>query len=229
MTVGTIYTFKEISKIPNCSCIYVIRNTVNTKEYVGKTQALRKRLIKHLSSHVKGESILYKAMLKHGLDNFLIEVLEDTVAKEHGSSYEREIYNIKLRSTMAPAGYNMTGGGEGMLGWKMSEETKAKKRAIAATNPSYVQKFKEFIKQPRSAEHRQAISLANKKPKLLKRYGADAPSSKAVLLFEKDSLTPRYFTTQKDLALYLGVDKTSVGNWLQGKGCSIPGIAVASA
>ncbi len=226
----SLFDLCDTSKMSNIPCIYVIRNTVNGKEYVGKTGRLKRRMQKHLSVSPTAEQILYRAIRKYGVDSFVIEVLEVLNAPTEDKSilFDKEIYNIRLRKSLAPLGYNMTEGGEGMKGHKPSERTLENKRALAATNPDNVRKFKEFIRQPKSEEHKLAIGLANSKPKKVKRFGENAPSSKAVLLFEKDALVCRYFPTQKDLAAYLEVDKTSVGNWLKGKGCSIPNIALAS-
>lgn len=226
--VGTLYSLLDTKSLLNCSCVYVIRNTVNGKEYVGKTHQLRRRVQSHISSSECKESILYKAIRKYGIENFDLEILE-LIPLDRKVSGDREIHHIRLRGTLAPAGYNMTEGGEGALGRKHSEEHKLRMKAIAAANPERIQKFREFAKKPKTDSHKLAIGLANSKPKLIKRYGEQAPCRKAVLLFEKDDLISKFFTTQKDLATYLGVDKTSISNWLKGKGCSIANIVVTSA
>lgn len=96
-------------------CIYVIRNAVDDKVYVGKTENtdLGIRWSKHKSLVVTGKGYyLHKAMRKHGLDNFTIEHIGDAYSKDALEIMETAIISL-LNSTDDVFGYNMTHGGEG--------------------------------------------------------------------------------------------------------------------
>lgn len=85
--------------------IYRITNTVNNKFYIGKTtKSLEERFLRHKANHKHGKTYLYKAMRKHGVENFKIEALELTEDLD-----ARERFWI---SELAPE-YNMTAGGDG--------------------------------------------------------------------------------------------------------------------
>lgn len=87
------------------SFIYKITNTINSKFYIGKTtKTILHRFNGHKRDHTKKNTYLYKSMSKYGVDNFIVEQIEETDFPN-----EREIYWIaKLKPH-----YNMTIGGDG--------------------------------------------------------------------------------------------------------------------
>lgn len=90
--------------------IYQIRNNINGKIYIGKTESsIEKRFQEHCRDSRK-ENInrpLYAAMRKYGVEHFCISLLEETDNPE-----ERERYWIELLGTFKN-GYNATMGGDG--------------------------------------------------------------------------------------------------------------------
>jgi group I intron endonuclease len=107
--------------------IYKITNAVNGKIYVGQTvQDPRRRwaLHKYESKH-RQDRPLYRSMRKHGLDKFVMEVLEVPPLDSPKTLLDsREVYWIKELNSMSPNGYNLTSGGDGKF--YLSEETKAR-------------------------------------------------------------------------------------------------------
>ena len=93
--------------------IYKITNVVNNKVYIGlTTTSLKKRWYAHIRDSKKSEKHLYAAMRKYGLDNFKIEVIDDT-AKDMQELGKLERKYIKLYNSTDPNyGYNITYGGE---------------------------------------------------------------------------------------------------------------------
>ena len=87
--------------------IYIIRNTVNQKVYIGQTKdTIVRRFGKHLSSC---QYVIGKAIRKHGSHNFYVEMLEEVNIDKLN---EREMYWINLfNSTNNKFGYNMSIGG----------------------------------------------------------------------------------------------------------------------
>jgi group I intron endonuclease len=100
--------------------IYKIVNKINGKVYVGQTrQILQKRIAFHVWHN---ETPIQKALNKYGINNFTITIIDDAGSREVLN--EKEQYWIKELNCMAPNGYNLTAGGEGLL--YPSEETRRK-------------------------------------------------------------------------------------------------------
>ena len=91
--------------------LYIIRNTVNDKVYIGKTyKNIDKRFAQHKNDMNKFASYkFYKAMKKHGVDKFYIEFIGKF---EEGILEEKEIEYI-ARYDSFHNGYNSTLGGDG--------------------------------------------------------------------------------------------------------------------
>ena len=91
--------------------IYIIRNKVNNKVYVGQTTvSIKLRFQNHLSAARCGKDyVIGKAIRKYGEENFYVELLEECLASELN---EREIYWITFyNATDNKFGYNMSLGG----------------------------------------------------------------------------------------------------------------------
>ena len=91
--------------------IYIIRNTVNDKVYVGQTHvSIKLRFQNHLSAARRGlDYVIGKAIRKYGEDKFYVELLEECLVEELN---EREQYWISFfRATDNRFGYNMSIGG----------------------------------------------------------------------------------------------------------------------
>lgn len=90
--------------------IYKIQNKLNGKLYIGKTcTTIANRWNHHLDSYSKKDWHLYRAMRKYGIENFIIEPIEQC---PDSLLNEREIYWIEKLNTFY-TGYNETLGGEG--------------------------------------------------------------------------------------------------------------------
>lgn len=116
------------------SGIYLIKNKINNKIYVGQSIDVKKRIGAHLS-YLRGNKhnnpYLQKAFNKYGEDNFEFVVLEFCKIDELD---EKEIHYIeKYNSLDYNVGYNLEGGGN--LGKVISEVTRLKK--CGPNNPMY--------------------------------------------------------------------------------------------
>lgn len=91
--------------------IYKIENKVNGKIYIGKSSDITARFAAHRrgSEEANPTKVLYKALKKYGLDNFIFEIIETTDSENW---IEREIYHINNLKSMVPNGYNMIEGGD---------------------------------------------------------------------------------------------------------------------
>ena len=90
--------------------IYIIKNTVNSKVYIGQTKvSVETRWKEHLRHAQYGDQVINRAMKKYGVDKFYIETLEICTLDVID---EREMYYIDLYdSTNKSKGYNVSIGG----------------------------------------------------------------------------------------------------------------------
>lgn len=95
------------------SYIYKITNKVNQKIYIGKTsKTVAERWNEHLMQYncIRNEKRpLYSAMRKYGVENFIIDIVEEC---SYEIENEREIYWIAYYNSYHN-GYNATHGGDG--------------------------------------------------------------------------------------------------------------------
>lgn len=87
---GLIYTENK-----NKSGVYLWRNLINGKCYIGSSKNLRDRFYKYYSLHylIKINMAICKALLKYGYSNFSLEILEYC---EPSECFEKENYYLKL-------------------------------------------------------------------------------------------------------------------------------------
>jgi group I intron endonuclease len=129
--------------------IYIVTNIVNAMQYVGVTNNLDRRWSQHRS--MNGTSrYLHAAIKKHGIENFVFTHVATAFDLENAFQIEKIL--ISEHKTKSPDGYNLTDGGEGCYGYKVSEETRAKMREARAKQ----------IQTPEANEKRRKAMLGNK-------------------------------------------------------------------
>lgn len=90
--------------------IYIIKNDINNKVYIGQSKNVRERWLKHLSnSNRRNNQIISKAIKKYGREHFWYEIIECGVEDYN----EREKYWIQYFNSTIPNGYNVSLGGDG--------------------------------------------------------------------------------------------------------------------
>ncbi len=156
--------------------VYVLKNRLNGKVYVGQTmKPFEQRLWHHI--HNKKPSIIGRAVLKHGLENFDVSINE--APEELLDNLECSL--ISLFGSMAPNGYNFDSGGHenkhasDITRKKMSDLRKGKRPAgLTFAGKKHSEKTKSMISEaqigeknhaygkPRSLEARRKISEAFK-------------------------------------------------------------------
>ncbi len=96
--------------------IYIIKNSVNSKVYIGQAKNAAERWLSHIynakyeAKTNKEVQIIHKAIMKYGIDKFHYEILEYQVENYD----EREIYWINYYNSRVPNGYNVAVGGKGI-------------------------------------------------------------------------------------------------------------------
>ena len=118
------------------NCIYLITNKINGKIYIGKHST------DNLDDGYMGSGLLIKkAIQKCGIENFTKEYLAFCDTEEKLNWLEKfYIKKYKAREV----GYNLTDGGDGHLGFIMSEETKEK---ISKSHKGITSPFKGIARQ----------------------------------------------------------------------------------
>lgn len=158
--------------------IYMLRNRINGKAYVGQTiQSIEYRWSQHKSDAGRGgRNYLHRAIRLYGADNFELATL--ATATTLAELNELEEYHIRAQGTLSPNGYNLKTGGDR---WQFTQEVKdkislakkGKKRSpesiakfvLARTgqknSPEHIAKTAAWHRgRKRSPETRQKISLA---------------------------------------------------------------------
>ena len=108
--------------------IYLIRNTINGKCYIGQTtlDAIKERIPRHLHGH--GSLLVARAIAKYGKDTFTFEILHDGIINEFLNHLEIEA--IKEYNSFIPNGYNLTSGGEGITTFESPEGRNLRKNKL---------------------------------------------------------------------------------------------------
>ena len=131
--------------------VYLLRNKLNGKCYVGQTCDFERRMAEHEYEAKSGSSFkIHQAIRKYGMENFDTEILhscqgEEQVVLEELNSLE--IYYIRKFNSFFD-GYNMTEGSRGALGLHHTEEARQK-----------ISKARSGLTL--SEEHKAAISRSN--------------------------------------------------------------------
>jgi len=112
--------------------IYVIRNLVNEKVYLGKTtRSVQARWSGHLKEARAGSNrALCAAIRKYGAESFALSVWICALASADLDSLEKEAIRL-FDSTNPRLGYNQTIGGEGSNGFQGRKHSAATKKLIS--------------------------------------------------------------------------------------------------
>lgn len=160
--------------------VYKIINNLSGKIYIGKTNNLELRWKNHIKVARGGKEsysihfqAIHAAIKKYSENNFTLSII-----KECDSELESLQEEIKIISDMKQSGiklYNLTNGGEGLLGYKHTDSAKNKISNYLRTrqltdqnklNMSNAQterwKTRSRIGKPCSNETKLQISIANK-------------------------------------------------------------------
>ena len=140
--------------------VYLLVDGTNDFEYVGQTtQTVEERF----KQHAKDDYYIGRAIRAHGAENFDTAILKECASKEELDLWEKHF--IKSRNTKAPNGYNLTDGGEGIVGLERSPEHCAKLSASKKGKPLSLDHCKKIAMAlsgvPKSPEHVAKVATAN--------------------------------------------------------------------
>lgn len=118
--------------------VYQIKNNINSKAYIGGSNDIEDRWKAHIYEasrpNTLKHSLIHKAIYKYGIENFIFSIIEET--SSYKETMTQEIYWIAFYKTNVcrygkEFGYNLTDGGDGVLGHVQSQETIEKIRTAA--------------------------------------------------------------------------------------------------
>lgn len=209
---------------PNATTsVYLHRNKINGKVYVGITSDVRRRW-RGDGLYYKGNEHFYRAIQKYGWSNFEHAVLFEGLTRDEAC--EKEVELIALYNATDPNfGYNKSAGGEKTtLGLKFSEYTKrliGKKAKERLSSPEKHPMFgKHFSKESRAKmskahkgkvlteEHRAHISKAQRG----KFAGAENPMAKKVICLDCGTV----FDTLTAAGEFAGVSRVAIQRCCKG-------------
>ena len=180
--------------------IYKIESRLDGKIYVGQTQ---RTLKERISEHMRGgrrRSYIDRAIKTHGIENFIVEVIEECSTVEELN--EREMFWIRELNSRYPNGYNLTSGGNGR---NVTDE--------ARKNMSKAQIGHVVLE-----ETRRKISLANSgknhvvSEETRKKMSARSAVKNAVRCIERGLIFDSVTAASKWLGLERGTIRTSCKN-----------------
>jgi group I intron endonuclease len=177
--------------------IYLIKNMINNKVYIGQTiTSLNNRRNGHIADSRRGKNTkISRALKKYGENNFIFGELVS--CNNSDELNEMELYFINIyKSTEDDYGYNLRIGGE--CGFKVSEETKKKisigsKRAAqrARDNGGYWLSGKKCSEERKKYLRERLTSELN-------------PKNRPVLMYDKDGNFIKRFHSARESARCLG-------------------------
>lgn len=167
--------------------LYKITNKINNKIYIGQTINVSNRWTDHkiAAKNNKPTQIIHHALIKHGLENFIFEVIASCLTQEDANDTEAlliEQYNSYISNG---CGYNVTLGGANA---SKTEEWKQKvsehHKQYYAEHPELIEKLQEDFQKWRQ-ENPEALKGENSP-----RFGKPPPQASIDALVNYCKTTP---------------------------------------
>ena len=119
--------------------IYKITNKINNKSYIGQSVDIAARWSQYYnpSTEAKEHSVIIKAIVKYGIENFIFDIIEKCSIEQLN---DREIYWIAFYQTYGD-GYNQTPGGDHNIG-ESNPNAKVTEQDVAFIRKIYDSKTK---------------------------------------------------------------------------------------
>ena len=202
-------------------CVYVHTNMINGKKYVGITCDTKRRW--NNGWGYQRNPRFWSAIKHYGWNNFKHEILVENLSFEEATQLEQE-YIVALDSKNH--GYNMTDGGEGFKGGKLSEESKQKlsEKAKGRKLSEEAKKKLSIIRRGKSSV-RKGTKLTNKQKQNisdgLTKYFSNKENRKkrqernsTKMLMQYDGII---YPSINELARFLGETSDTVFGYISGK------------
>lgn len=227
--------------------VYVHINKTNNKKYVGITSCPVKTRWKNGYGYSK-ELPIGRAIAKYGWDGFEHIILYENMTEDEAK--EKEVELIKRWQTQNDTyGYNICAGGNGVVGWHPSDETRRKiseaaKNRCGEKNPNHGHRWTEEARKKAAVKHmRDNLSdetLKRMSDAAIGRNGANNPfygchhteqvrqflsqlRMRPVNQYTKDGVLIKRHRSIKDAAKDTCGSRVGISNCCRGKTCSSGG------
>lgn len=200
--------------------IYIITNIYNSKVYIGQTIDYSRRIKEHLYYKKRSHNpYIENAIIKYGINNFTHKVLfkfsceNSNIFRKILDSMEK-YYIAKYKSNSPNRGYNLTSGGGGMSGYKITEAHRENLRKShigwvpTEETRKRMSKAQKGLKKPMSDKGRSNISKSHLgKPSLRKRKICqyDKNTLKLIKVWDSISEAVKYFNGKSDAPLIMAI------------------------
>ncbi len=201
---------------PMAGHVYIIKNTVNSKVYVGQT--IVDILIRFEQHCCKTSNCvaLRNAIMKHGRENFKIESVFQSDSLEELNKREKEL--IEELKSLSPNGYNLRTGGDR---FSLSDETRKKMSKSKLGVPKSEETKRRMseawkgVPKPKSLEWRenQSIKMTGKKHSSESKRKMSNAKKKKVICNETGIVYPSIF----EAAFAIGCHHDNLKRHLSGK------------
>lgn len=209
--------------------IYLLRNKITNKEYIGQTiRSIDSRLYQHVSRSKINKTHIANSINKYGIKNFDCFILD--VCQTQEELDKKEIELIQYYSTLSPNGYNLDLGGKGgkkspEACKRMSDGQKGKlsgrkgKKYGPVSDTSRMNKAKIGIKQSQETINKRIAKCIGKKrteetkqKMSLARTGKPNYSKKRIIAINKHTNVSIGFYSVKDASEFLNIGRKSITN-----------------
>ena len=210
----------------------------NGKRYIGKTQNSLSRRQGHQWNRYKNCQLLWRAIQKYGTENIKTEILFEGVLTDEEAS-EKERFFIAQFKTNANRyrnpqyGYNLTDGGDGLVGWHPTEERyKQMMEQLEKANEVRLKQGVSEESRKKMSESHKGLRTGYKMPEETKKKIGIANSleniseetrrrkskahMKPVIAINKEDGTTIIFNSRSEVAEYFGVRESAVTRWIDG-------------
>lgn len=189
--------------------IYMITNKINGKRYIGQTLNFYHRYCNHKWSIKKLDTVLTRAFKKYGFENFEFEMIQECKPTELG---RLEIHYVEKFNPE----YNMVGGGGGVPGMRLSEETKkrlsikAKKQWAALTGIERLVKIKTNLTGPTAGKPRSVETKEKLRKIALEQFKDGMPEETKKKIGESNRVVMKGNTNRKRAVAQLDCQENEI-------------------
>ena len=202
------------------NCIYMYKNKINGKGYVGKAEDFLDRKQKHIySSYNKKDNgynyPFHRAIRKYRIDNFEVKILKENLTEDEMNYWED--YYIELFDLYANhgKGYNVAKGGTGgnLIKGKTEEEIEEIRQKRSNTWNNKTEEEMDELRQKQSE-----LKKGKNHPMYgVHRYGKNAPNTKRVYQYDKQGNLIKIWDYYKQASEELGINCGNICNCCKGK------------
>ena len=186
--------------------VYIHRNKLNNKVYIGITSRAPKRRWKNGHGY-RDQSLFWNAIQKYGWDAFEHEILYENLTQSEAEQLEQKLI-LEYKSNQREYGYNLATGGSVNRGYKLSDTTKQRLSESHLGKTAWNKGLTGYTVPKARGKKRSAESCKKM---------SENRSKKAVLQYDLNGTLLGEFVSMKEAARQTGVADGSISANCSGK------------